>query len=274
MTARAHPTWTAPSVRRRSPTEGRHRERRRSQHGARPPGPAGPGRPGGDRPRGAAQARRAADLRGLEERRSARPRRRTHLQRRHQAGQAGAAGHAVGAASCSTSSPTTSRRCSRRPSATSAPRSCGRSPRTPTRRLPGAGRRCWPRPTSWAPRMLGVPEELGGVMTERSAVTSVLVAEKLGPRRHGPGRRDPGARRREHGDLPVGRRRPAGQVPAALHRGRRARRRAGHPGAARCCSTRWSWTPWPSARPRASRSRHQVAGAARCRRRAVRGGRR
>ena len=27
--------------------------------------------------------------------------------------------------------------------------------------------------------MLGVPEELGGVMTERSAVTSVLVAEKL-----------------------------------------------------------------------------------------------
>ena len=52
--------------------------------------------------------------------------------------------------------------------------------------------------------MLGVPEELGGVMTERSAVTSVLVAEKLAHADMGLAAAILGPRRREHRDLAVG----------------------------------------------------------------------
>ena len=76
-------------------------------------------------------------------------------------------------------------------------------------------------------RMLGVPEELGGVMEERSAVTSVLVGEALA-----------------HGDMGIayaalapgavataigrwGTRRAAGDLPARFHRRGRAGRGAG-----------------------------------------------
>ena len=46
--------------------------------------------------------------------------------------------------------------------------------------------------------MLGVPEELGGAVSESSAVTSVLVTEALSPRRHGPRLRRARARRGRH----------------------------------------------------------------------------
>ena len=75
--------------------------------------------------------------------------------------------------------------------------------------------------------MLGVPEELGGVMHEQAAVTSVLIGEALA-----------------HGDMGIayaalapgavataiglwGTRRAGGDLPARLHRrGRRPRRRS------------------------------------------------
>jgi hypothetical protein len=77
--------------------------------------------------------------------------------------------------------------------------------------------------------MLGVPEELGGVMTEQAAVTSVLIAEA---RRYGHRLRRPRPRRRRHRDRPLGQRRAGGDLPARLHRRGRPRRRAGAPRAA------------------------------------------
>ena len=62
--------------------------------------------------------------------------------------------------------------------------------------------------------MLGVPEELGGAVSERSAVTSALVTEALGARRHGPRRRRALPRGRRHRDRPMGRLGPAGHLPA------------------------------------------------------------
>ncbi len=94
--------------------------------------------------------------------------------------------------------------------------------------------------------ILGVPEELGGISEERSAMTGTLVAEALA-----------------HGDMglavaalapgavgtaivAVGQRRAAGDLPARLHRRRRPRRRARADRAAPAVR--------PAARPRRPRS--------------------
>ncbi len=66
--------------------------------------------------------------------------------------------------------------------------------------------------------ILGVPEELGGVSEERSEMTGTLVHEALCPRRPGAGRGRSRAGRRRHCDRPLGQRRAAGDLPAALHR--------------------------------------------------------
>ena len=65
---------------------------------------------------------------------------------------------------------------------------------------------------------LGVPEALGGIMEERSAMAGTLVAEALAQGRHGPRRRRPRARRRRHRPRPLGHRGPAADLPARLHR--------------------------------------------------------
>ncbi len=67
--------------------------------------------------------------------------------------------------------------------------------------------------------LLGVPEELGGISAERSAMAGTLVAEALAHGDMGLAVAMPGARRGEHRALPVGRRGPAGDVPPGLHRG-------------------------------------------------------
>ena len=73
--------------------------------------------------------------------------------------------------------------------------------------------------------MLGVPEELGGAVAERSAVTARARGRGARARRHGP--RGRAARAGWRGDRAraVGRRRPAGDLPAGV-------RRRGHAGAA------------------------------------------
>ena len=80
--------------------------------------------------------------------------------------------------------------------------------------------------------MLGVPEELGGVMHEQSAVTSVADRRGARPRRHGHRLRGARPRRRRHRDRALGQRRAGGDLPARLHRRGRPRRGAGDPRAA------------------------------------------
>ena len=78
----------------------------------------------------------------------------------------------------STSPPTTSSRCSRRRAAPS-PRRRSARPRsrpTPTRETP---QELLAQANELGVNMLGVPEELGGVMHEQAAVTSVLIGEAL-----------------------------------------------------------------------------------------------
>ena len=75
--------------------------------------------------------------------------------------------------------------------------------------------------------ILGVPEELGGISEERSAMAGTLVAEALA---HGDmglavAALAPGLGR--HRAVAVGHRRAAGDLPARVHRRRRPGRRAG-----------------------------------------------
>ena len=62
--------------------------------------------------------------------------------------------------------------------------SCGPPPRRPTRSRPRQPS-CWPSRDELGLTMVGVPEELGGAVEERSAVTSVLISEALALGRHG-----------------------------------------------------------------------------------------
>jgi Acyl-CoA dehydrogenase, N-terminal domain len=66
--------------------------------------------------------------------------------------------------------------------------------------------------------MVGVPEELGGAVEQRSAVTSALMSEALANWRHGDRRRRPRPGRGVDGDQPVGRRRPAGDLSPPVRR--------------------------------------------------------
>ena len=70
--------------------------------------------------------------------------------------------------------------------------------------------------------MLGVPEELGGVMHEQAAVTSVLIGEALAHGDMGIAYAALAPGRRRDRDRPLGQRRAGGDLPARLHRrGRR-----------------------------------------------------
>ena len=73
--------------------------------------------------------------------------------------------------------------------------------------------------------MLGVPEELGGVMHEQAAVTQRPDRRGARPRRHGDRLRGARPRRGGHRDRPLGQRRAGGDLPARLHRRGRARPR-------------------------------------------------
>ena len=66
--------------------------------------------------------------------------------------------------------------------------------------------------------ILGLPEALGGVSEERSAMAGTLVAEALGQGRHGAGRRRARARLGRDRHRPVGDRRAAADLPAGVHR--------------------------------------------------------
>ena len=115
--------------------------------------------------------------------------------------------------------------------------------------------------------MLGVPEELGGATGERSAVTTVLVAEKLAHGDMGLAAAVLAPGRGRHRDLSLGRRRAAVALPRALHRRGRARRRAGgHGAAAAVRPARAADHRHPQGRQLGAQ-RRQVAGAARGRRR-------
>ncbi len=145
-------------------------------------------------------------------------------------GKPGAAGHAVGAEAVR---PGARRRAEDAPGGVRRLRRGEAAPDRPGRRhrLQGAGRGAGA--GQRAGRRDAGRARGAGRRDDRALGRDVRAGgREAGPRRHGPGRRDPGPGRREHGDLAVGRRRPAGQVPAAVHRGRRARGRAGHPGAA------------------------------------------
>ncbi len=97
---------------------------------------------------------------------------------------------------------------------------------------------------------LGVPEELGGTAAERSAVTTVLVDRGARPRRHGP--RGLAARPQlgRNRARTLGQLRPAGHLPAGLHRRRRARAPRSRSSSRSRCSTRSICR-----RPRASTAR-------------------
>ena len=164
-------------------------------------------------------------------------RRRPHVQGGAEAGASRPARRRASRAALFDLTPTTSSRCCRRRARRSPRRSCARPRRRPT-------------PTATTPAellaqadelgvtMLGVPEELGGVVHERSAVTGVLVGEALAHGDMGLAVARARARRRRDRARPLGRRRPAGDLPARVHRRGHARRGAGDPRAARRCSTR------------------------------------
>ena len=74
--------------------------------------------------------------------------------------------------------------------------------------------------------ILGVPEDLGGIATERSAVAGALVHEALAKGDMGLAVALLSPGRRRHRALAVGHRRAAVHLPAGLHRRRGPRRRA------------------------------------------------
>ncbi len=120
--------------------------------------------------------------------------------------------------------------------------------------------------------ILGVPEDLGGIATERSAVAGALVHEALAQGRHGTGRRAAVPGRRRHRDLAVGHRGAAVHLPAGLHR-RRGPRRHARPG--RADRALRPGDPGDHCRPRGRRlraQRREVRSGARRRGRAVRRG--
>ena len=80
--------------------------------------------------------------------------------------------------------------------------------------------------------MLGVPEELGGAVAERSAVTSALVTEALGRGDMGLAVAALSPAAVVNRDRPLGRQRPAGDLPARVRRRQPPGRRARDPGAA------------------------------------------
>ena len=71
--------------------------------------------------------------------------------------------------------------------------------------------------------ILGVPESLGGISEERSAMAGTLVAEALAQGDMGLAVADPRPGRRRHRAVAVGHRRAAADLPAGVHRRRRAR---------------------------------------------------
>ena len=75
--------------------------------------------------------------------------------------------------------------------------------------------------------VLGLPETLGGVAEERSAMAGTLVAEALAKGDMGLAVADAGAGLGGDRDRPLGQRRAAADLPPGVHRRRRAGRRAG-----------------------------------------------
>ena len=108
--------------------------------------------------------------------------------------------------------------------------------------------------------MVGVPEELGGAVEQRSAVTSALISEALAQGDMGIAVACLAPAGVADGDRPVGRRRAAGHLPSRVRRRQAARRGARDPRAARRCSTRSRCRQRPASRAAACARRRQVAG--------------
>ena len=128
-------------------------------------------------------------------------------------------------------------RCSSTWSVSSPTRWCARPRPPPTRSAPPP--RTCSRPTlEIGLPILGVPEELGGIATERSAMAGTLVAEALAKGDMGLAVAALAPGRRRHRDLALGHRRAAVDLPAGVHRRRGPGRRAGPRRADARCSTR------------------------------------
>ena len=117
--------------------------------------------------------------------------------------------------------------------------------------------------------MVGVPEELGGAVAERSAVTSVLMGEALALGDMGIAVACLAPAGGVDRAQPVGRRRPAGHLPARVRRRERPGGGAGDVRAACPVRSVRAPDPRPARRRRLQPRRRQVAGARRSRRRAV-----